>query len=71
MDRPRVWATQFVDRAKAAHPDGLQLWTFQANAPAQRFYERHGFHEVERTDGAGNEERSPDIRYRWQPEPAQ
>lgn len=43
----------------------LQLWTFQQNMRAQRFYECHGFVEVERTDGAGNEEHAPDIRYRW------
>ncbi len=43
----------------------LDLWTFQSNIGAQRFYNRHGFLEVMRTDGAGNEERSPDIRYRW------
>ena len=43
----------------------LDLWTFQANAQARRFYERHGFRPVEMTDGAGNEERMPDIRYRW------
>lgn len=58
---------RFVQRAKAAHPAGLQLWTFQTNAPAQRFYERLGFQAVERTDGAGNEERAPDMRYRWAP----
>lgn len=40
----------------------LQLWTFEANEPARRFYARHGFTEVERTDGRGNEERAPDIR---------
>ncbi len=43
----------------------LELWTFEANHGAQRFYERHGFREVERTDGAGNEEGLPDIRYVW------
>ena len=32
----------------------LELWTFQANKGARRFYERHGFEELERTDGAGN-----------------
>lgn len=62
---------QFVDRAKAAHPDGLQLWTFQVNDPARRFYERLGFHEVERTEGSGNEERAPDIRYQWRPQTAE
>ncbi len=42
----------------------LDLWTFQANLGARRFYERHGFVEVERTDG-DNEEGEPDVRYRW------
>lgn len=44
----------------------LELWTFQANQGAQRFYLREGFHEVERTDGQGNDEKLPDIRYRWE-----
>jgi len=35
------------------------------NGPAQRLYERHGFVAVERTDGAGNEECEPDVRYVW------
>jgi len=43
----------------------LQLWTFQANHRARRFYARNGFVEVERTDGAGNEERQPDVRLVW------
>ena len=42
----------------------VELWTFQRNARARRFYERHGFEAVEFTDGAGNEEREPDVRYR-------
>jgi 8-oxo-dGTP pyrophosphatase MutT (NUDIX family)/GNAT superfamily N-acetyltransferase len=46
-------------------PDGVQLWTFQANVRARAFYERHGFVAVEFTDGAGNEERQPDVRYEW------
>ena len=57
---------RFLDAARQRHPDGLQLWTFQVNGQAQRFYERHGFVAVERTNGAGNEERTPDIRYEWQ-----
>lgn len=44
----------------------LELWTFQANEGAQRFYLREGFEEVERTDGQGNDENLPDIRYRWE-----
>ena len=41
----------------------LQLWTFQDNGPARRFYEGRGFVPVEFTDGAENEERWPDVRY--------
>ncbi len=33
--------------------------------PARAFYARHGLVELERTDGAGNEERAPDIRMAW------
>jgi ribosomal protein S18 acetylase RimI-like enzyme len=55
--------------AMAASPGERWLWTFQRNAGARRFYERHGFVAVALTDGAGNEEREPDVRYRWR-EPA-
>ncbi|MGQ0743620.1 MAG: GNAT family N-acetyltransferase [Acidimicrobiales bacterium] len=53
-----------VDLAKSVQPGGLDLWTFQSNASARRFYERHGFVEVMRTDG-DNEEGAPDVRYHW------
>jgi GNAT superfamily N-acetyltransferase len=43
----------------------LQLWTFQRNAPARRFYEARGFVLIEQTDGARNEEKEPDARYLW------
>ena len=43
----------------------LSLWTFQANQRARRFYERHGFVAVTETDGADNEEKLPDVLYRW------
>ena len=56
-----------LEVAKRERPAGLQLWTFQSNAGAQRFYERHGFVEVRRTDGADNEERAPDVLYAWAP----
>jgi len=42
-----------------------QLWTFQQNTRARRFYEVRGFRAVEFTDGEGNEEKTPDVRYRW------
>ena len=44
----------------------LSLWTFQSNAPARAFYERHSFVAVETTDGSRNEEQEPDVRYLWQ-----
>lgn len=68
--RGRGIGDRFVALAQERYPAGLQLWTFQVNGPAQRFYERHGFVAVERTDGAGNMEREPDVRYRW-PFPSQ
>ena len=54
-----------LDRAKALRPEGLQLWVFQKNTGAIRFYERHGFRLVKLTDGADNSEREPDALYRW------
>lgn len=65
--RGRGVGDRFVALAKQQRPDGLGLWTFQVNGPAQRFYERHGFTAVEHTDGLRNEEQEPDIRYVWQP----
>jgi GNAT superfamily N-acetyltransferase len=57
--------TQLIDAAKAGI-GALELWCFQANDRARRFYEARGFHATEFTDGAQNEERMPDIRYRWE-----
>ncbi|CAM5638267.1 GNAT family N-acetyltransferase [Streptomyces canus] len=65
--RGRGIGDRFVALAKERSPRGLSLWTFQVNEPAHRFYERHGFVEAERTDGSGNEEREPDVRYVWEP----
>jgi GNAT superfamily N-acetyltransferase len=59
--------TALLERVMHAHPEGFQLWTFQANAGARRFYERHGFALVELTDGTHNEEKTPDARYEWRP----
>jgi GNAT superfamily N-acetyltransferase len=53
-----------LNLAKAASTS-LQLWTFQKNAPARRFYEARGFVAIEETDGSTNEEREPDVLYRW------
>lgn len=38
----------------------FQLWVFEANQGAIRFYHRHGARSVRVTDGSGNEERLPD-----------
>jgi enamine deaminase RidA (YjgF/YER057c/UK114 family)/ribosomal protein S18 acetylase RimI-like enzyme len=65
--RGRGLGDRFVTLAKGRRPEGLELWTFQVNERAARFYERHGFVAVERTDGARNEEREPDVRYAWRP----
>ncbi|MGW5368089.1 GNAT family N-acetyltransferase [Streptomyces sp. NPDC004009] len=65
--RGRGVGDRFVALAKERSPQGLTLWTFQVNKPAHRFYERHGFVAAEHTDGSGNEEREPDVRYKWRP----
>jgi ribosomal protein S18 acetylase RimI-like enzyme len=51
----------------AARP--LELWTFQCNAAARHFYQAHGFIAIACTDGTGNEDQAPDVRYRWTPAP--
>lgn len=43
----------------------LELWTFQRNALAGRFYEARGFTLIEQTNGTRNEEKEPDARYLW------
>ena len=66
----RVWfetvvmPTQDVWVAESEAGGSLDLWTFESNVGAQRFYERAGFVVVDRTDG-DNEEQAPDRRYRW------
>ncbi len=53
-----------LDEAKTARSQ-LSLFAFQANKGACRFYRREGFIEEFRTDGAGNDEHLPDIRFNW------
>ncbi len=57
--------SSLLDLVKARRPGGFCLWVFETNVPARAFYARHGLVELERTDGQGNEERSPDIRMAW------
>ncbi len=46
-----------------AEMDLVQLYCFQANTGARRFYERQGFVAEGFGDGANNEEGLPDILY--------
>ncbi|MDF0598299.1 GNAT family N-acetyltransferase [Psychromarinibacter halotolerans] len=53
-----------MDTAKT-RSSRLELWCFQQNTRALAFYAREGFAEAERTDGAGNDEKLPDVRLVW------
>lgn len=53
-----------LDTVKREFGDRLQLWTFQANDAAQKFYGREGLFEINRTDG-DNEEGLPDLLLEW------
>jgi GNAT superfamily N-acetyltransferase len=61
----RGTGTALVGIAQAAFPR-LQLWTFQRNSSARRFYQARGFVLVRETDGAGNDEKEPDALYLWE-----
>ncbi|MEX0760913.1 MAG: GNAT family N-acetyltransferase [Dehalococcoidia bacterium] len=54
-----------LNKAIEVAGETLDLWVFQRNEAARRFYERRGFELVRTTDGAGNEEKAPDALYRW------
>ena len=56
--------SRLLSRVQAASSI-LQLWAFQNNHGARAFYARHGFQEIEFTDGARNEENMPDVRMGW------
>ncbi len=58
---------RLVGLAKERRPAGFDLYTFQVNVGARRFYERHGLVVVALGDGSGNEEGQPDVRYAWRP----
>jgi ribosomal protein S18 acetylase RimI-like enzyme len=57
--------TQLIEQAKAELGSPIQLYTFQENQVASRFYERHGFKAIYYGDGSGNEEKCPDVLYEW------
>jgi GNAT superfamily N-acetyltransferase len=56
-----------LDKARETTAE-LTLWTFQQNLRARRFYERHGFVVARETAGEDNEEKLPDVLYRWRRE---
>jgi ribosomal protein S18 acetylase RimI-like enzyme len=61
--------SRLLDLAKARMPGGFELYTFQVNSRARRFYERHGLEVVDLDGGERNQERQPDVRYAWRPRP--
>ena len=56
--------TALLDQAKSGN-GRLELWTFQKNVRAIKFYRDNGFVLAETTDGTGNEEEEPDARFVW------
>ncbi|MEM6325012.1 MAG: GNAT family N-acetyltransferase [Pseudomonadota bacterium] len=64
--RRRGLGRRLLDHARQ-QTGRLELWCFAANTDALRFYAHLGLVEVERTDGAGNDEKLPDIRLIWPP----
>ena len=54
-----------LESAKLTLGAPIRLYTFQENVDARRFYIRHGFREIELTDGALNEEKVPDVLLEW------
>lgn len=54
-----------MNLAKSRQPQGLRLYAFQKNERARAFYEAHRFTAIEFGDGSFNEEKEPDVLYRW------
>ena len=46
--------SQLIDAEKASGIGALELWCFEANERARRFYEARGFRAIRLTDGAHN-----------------
>lgn len=59
---------QLLNFAKQVSPNGLELFTFQVNQGARKFYAREGFVEVSYGDGTNNEEGHPDVKMIWMPD---
>lgn len=54
-------------RIKEIRPQGFAWWVFRENHRARAFYEAQGGRFLHETDGANNEEKTPDARYEWKP----
>lgn len=59
--------SKLLEKAKSDHNE-LNLWTFQKNLKAIKFYEGKNFKIHKKTDGQKNEEKEPDIHYIWKKE---
>jgi len=66
--------SKFLSEAKTQTPRGFDLYTFQKNTGAQKFYLAKGFKEVERgfadpesNPWASSQEDLADIKYHWSP----
>jgi chorismate mutase/GNAT superfamily N-acetyltransferase len=65
-DRPaRGVGAALMDLAKALRPQGFGLRVYQANERAREFYRRHGFVELESTDGSSYHDGEPDVQMAW------
>lgn len=53
-----------LDKARERSPDHLRAYTFQKNAPARAFFEKHGF-EIVRAGLSPPPENEPDLEYAW------
>ena len=56
--------SRLIEKARELSPSGLRLHTFQLNAPARAFYEKHGFRAVA-FGMARAPENCPDVEYCW------
>ncbi|MET7307868.1 N-acetyltransferase family protein [Streptomyces sp. NPDC005134] len=63
--RRRGIGSLLLAKAREISPEELTLHVFQRNTDARAFYERHGFTPVDFNDGSRNEEKEPDVLYRW------
>ena len=61
--------SRLLARAKAHSSGSLWLYTFSRNTRARRFYEHHGFEEVERE--SENMYKIEAIKYKWQRSPSE